>query len=157
MKIISRTLSSLTPNQHSPRNIYVPWRIAKSQLPQSSQALTRNIGTLARLWIMAERFLMPRLQNHAMNCIYSVIRIPDKEQIVGFADIAYAHLEGENQLAKVLQSTLLIYPKQLINACADELPKKLLAAMLKTFKDMQTAKERKKAMDASPMDFHVPV
>jgi hypothetical protein len=96
-----------------------------------------NIVLLAKVWTLAQRFLMPALQNEAMKMIY-VTACGGPEWTIdmfrAFLTFAYAHEDGDNALARFgLQMTLhfmhLFYFEELIAEMPAKMGKDLALAV----------------------------
>ncbi|KAE9376510.1 hypothetical protein N431DRAFT_332035 [Stipitochalara longipes BDJ] len=67
-----------------------------------------DLAALARIWILAERFLLPQLQNMVMNQIHERLFRRGEVLFSGtFAEIAGSHGDGENPLFKIAVDVLV--------------------------------------------------
>jgi hypothetical protein len=56
---------------------------------------------LARIWILADRFLIPKLQNQVMDNLYSLLTSEDNtSNFAKFTQIAYTYGGGDNALVE---------------------------------------------------------
>jgi BTB/POZ domain len=94
--------------------------------------------TLGRVWIMAERFMMPILQNQVMDVIYDLVR--DSSPRVGpfgfteFAHIAREHGDGDNQLVDIVAWLLRWCDEAKFTYYVDKLPQEIIVKVAKQLK-----------------------
>lgn len=91
---------------------------------------------LGKLWILAERCLMPILQNNAMDTIYPLLQgtvIAGDKSVEGLLNLIYGDAQEEyTLLRKLLVDHFALAPSHRITFWADFLPQKLLAELTKT-------------------------
>jgi hypothetical protein len=98
-----------------------------------------KLCTLARAWILAERFLIPKLQNQIMNGVYFRFRnieIPGVcKDFETFAKIVFTHGDGTNQLVEAGVWFLSWCPEDFIDSMSDEFPQAMLKQALRLAKN----------------------
>lgn len=116
-----------------------------------------DLVTLTRSWILAEMFMMPKLQNQIMSEIHSSFVDIDRadysyEKFEDFAKIAFNHGNGENKLVEVGAWAIVWADKESIDHLSDEVP---LAMFKKALWLTKNGPSWVKAQTSSPAAFYV--
>jgi hypothetical protein len=84
-------------------------------------------GTLARVWIMAEQFMMPILQNQIMDVIHGSFASSSwsPNSFIEFARVAHNHGDRDNQLVEIVVRVLRWCNEAKFNYYVDWLPQKV--------------------------------
>jgi hypothetical protein len=98
-----------------------------------------DLPTLARLWIMGGRFLMPAVQNSAMDRIYTILVDATEttlavEQFREYARLANDFSGGENALAKVVIRKLCATAQKRYDLWVPEISQKMLFKLSRALK-----------------------
>jgi hypothetical protein len=98
-----------------------------------------DLPTLARLWIMGGRFLIPAVQNLAMDRIYTILfEATEKNQAVEqfreYARLANDFSDGENALANVIIRKLCTTRQKRYDLWAPEISPKMLFELSRALK-----------------------
>lgn len=75
-----------------------------SQAVVSKSGRRPVFGTLARVWIMGEQFMIPILQNQVMDAIHDSVASSswNPQSFIEFARVAHNHGDGDNQLVEIV-------------------------------------------------------
>lgn len=111
-----------------------------------------DLGTLAHLWILADRFLVPVLQNRVVDSLYDKLN-SGREKVSDFLDfckIADKHAEGDNPLTFLAASLLTWSPPGSLDRWLDQVPRLILIKSWQTLKTVQ-APEGQKGIDVQDL------
>lgn len=117
-----------------------------TQKLQNEDGQTPNLIMLAQSWILAERFLIPALQNQVMDEIFNCLGGTSAErqaQFSEFADLAAEHGDGNSMLAKIASYCMVWCTIEFFDKFVDELPSAMLLATLKRMKKFSSYGVRK--------------
>lgn len=97
------------------------------------------LSTLARAWILADRFLIPKLQNQIMLRIHEIcFRIDTWEDCTDFetfAKIAWTYGDGNNKLLEVGAWAMVWADQGFVDRFSDEIPLAMFRKALEMTKD----------------------
>lgn len=114
-----------------------------------------SLSTVAHLWILAERFLLPKLQNQAMDKMYSILvtgATPVRE-FASFCNIAEHHGDGDNRLIDLAAAVLTWQkPGDTFNIDPDLVPHLVYA---KSWASLKVVQPTGTGLPPAPAEFHV--
>ncbi len=110
-----------------PFGVLVNW--IYTQTIANEEGKKPHIQCLGMVWILADRFLMPKLQNAVMDILVEELVAGRQTFLQGFARTACDYSNGDNMLAKVLVQTFV---KRSITKATCELVLPSLSEALKT-------------------------
>jgi hypothetical protein len=124
---------------HKVFGLFVNWLYNKVILGASGEQ--PDLPTLAHLWILADRVLIPKLQNQVMDIMYS--RLLSGGSVVGqefcrFCNIADEHAEGHNYLIELAAALLTwSHPSFILNIDPNLIPASVFAKSWASLKILQ--------------------
>jgi hypothetical protein len=108
-----------------------------------------DLVLLGKLWILAERSLMPILQNHTIKQIHSLLQetiVAGEDSVKGLVQLVYGKEKEEHTMLRIFLVDLFASaPSQRIDEWADELPPKLLVELAKALGKEKEKKGRTKS------------
>ncbi len=117
--------------------VVVNWLYSQKVMAFGCDELT--LSTLTQAWILADRFLIPKLQNQIMLQIYEICAwietSKDCTNFETFAKIAWTYGDGNNRLFEVGAWTLFWADKGFVGRLSDEFPPAMFRKALEMTKD----------------------
>ena len=104
-----------------------------------SKGYQPDMCTLAHLWILADCFLVPVLQNKVADSLYYMLN-SGRERVsdfLAFCKIADEHAEGDNPLTLLAASLLTGSPRGSLDRYLDQVPRSILIKSWQTLKTEQ--------------------
>jgi hypothetical protein len=123
--------------------VFSNWLYTQKILDSKGDQL--DLGTLADLWILADRFLVPVLQNRVVDSLYDKLN-SGREKVSDFLDfckVADEHAEGDNPLALLAASLLTWSPPGSLDRWLDQVPRSILIKSWQTLKTVQVPEGQK--------------
>ncbi len=111
-----------------------------------------DLGTLANLWILADRFLVPVLQNKVVDNLYYMLN-SGREKVsdfLAFCKIADEHAKGDNPLTSLAASLLTGSPAGSLDRYLHQIPRSILNNSWQTLKTVQ-APDTKRGIDVQDL------
>jgi hypothetical protein len=107
-----------------------------------SQVVVSKFVTLARVWIIAEQFMMPVLQNQVMDAFHNSVRAcaPSRTVLVSFgefAKVAHNHGDGDNELVEIVVWVLRWCDEVQFNHYVGRLSQEIFAKVAKQLKKVK--------------------
>jgi hypothetical protein len=101
-----------------------------------SEGYQPDMCSLAHLWILADRFLVPRLQNKVVDNLHYILNRgrENVSDFLAFCKIADEHAEGDNPLTLLAASLLTFSPRGSIDHFLDQVPRSILSQSWRTLK-----------------------
>lgn len=90
-------------------------------------------GCLAKLWVLADQLLIPKLQNEAMRCLHSISASDDDEDLLP-VDVCHWVYENTSKCSHLrawfVETFGYIYTPKKYKANGDKFPQEMLVAMI---------------------------
>jgi len=100
-----------------------------------------DLSTLAHLWILADRVLIPKLQNQAMDIMYSRLLSGGsvvRQEFCSFCNIGDEHADGDNYLTELAAALLTwAHPSFILNIDPNLIPASVFAKSWASLKILQ--------------------
>jgi len=103
----------------------------------------KSLVLLARVWILAQRFLLPKLQNMAMDEIYQKFYgvAADRTDFDLFGKIACSHGNGKNMLFEMGVDFLISFHEIPVNRWVSRLPHAMVCELVRRLKKTQDMRQ----------------
>jgi hypothetical protein len=100
-----------------------------------------GLCTLAHLWMLADRFLIPKLQNEVVDILHNMV-LNGRRKIVEFGEfcnIVHEYAEGDNPLVRLAAEVLTWTPHGSLDLYLDLIPRSVFLKSWQSLKKLQVA------------------
>lgn len=99
--------------------------IEEEQIADKEQITHIDVGKLGKIWVLAERLMMPTFQNRIMDRLHLALRTNIISEIKQLIKLAYEGRDGDNPLAKVIIWAMCWMEKKKFDYLVDYMPQSM--------------------------------
>lgn len=129
------------------------WFYTQKILDTSGKVPLQSV--LARVWILADRFLIPVLQNQVMDCLGSGKSFSGAKAVIDFITIAMEYKQGDNELVHWVLWVMSCSASEPFRAVTRKLPLEAVVRIAQSLKDEQSLGNRRAITEKGVGQFHV--